>query len=635
MPTPYYMQYPPLPNATTQEFIDASGITATGSMFDDFRSALVAVLELSDSNALTMDDLWQLYVINKVSADANAESGNPAGAGRGKSGFVGGNPGHYYAESHRRNAAGGGFPVAAAASGLTSLGTFVIDTGMVASTARGVVVSPDGTKIIWDDTGTNTFKGGTMSTAHDPASGTQDTSRAEYQANNFGITCSPDGLNFVNMPVNGVDFGAMSTAWDVDTLAARSTVVPGTDGGNIHIGVAFNDDGTKVFLGTTTETTGIKQFTCVTAYDVDSVVDFGPADAVLDITTYLPADQTNVTGHIDFNSDGTLLFFAATNMVLAIPLATGFDLSTASAPTSVLPVGDAVTGIHWDRTNDDALWVMSGTYVARYSTFADPSPAAGTTEGKPLNQMLLDETHTGFFNASGQNGPTFSADGTVMVIHNTHNTWAQIEKYDLSVAWDVSTAVYDATGDIAENVFFPTGLAFGDDGNRLFTSDSNEIGYYDLSTPYDTGTAGAYVTHAVATGVNGFCWSADGTKLYIFDTSENIDEHVCSTAWLPSSKGTASVTNIDALIQITSDQDPNPSWPMFDSTGTRLYVVSQGRYINELYLSTAWDSSTVVATGRKQWQNGTISGLHVRQDTGNEIFTSNGADDIQRFKYAG
>lgn len=109
--TDFYMQYPPLPNQATRDFITDSGITATGSLFDDFRTALVAVLGLADHNDLSLDDLWQLFVIASVAGDPNAESGNPATAGRGKSGFVGHNPGHYYAESHRRNPAGGGFPV--------------------------------------------------------------------------------------------------------------------------------------------------------------------------------------------------------------------------------------------------------------------------------------------------------------------------------------------------------------------------------------------------------------------------------------------------------------------------------------------------------------------------------------------
>lgn len=520
-------------------------------------------------------------------------------------------------------------------SGFLSLGTFVKDTGMIGSSARGVSVSPDGTQIVWGDTSFNLIRGGTMSVAHDPTSGVSDTSRAEWQANNFGIAISPDGIHMAQQPVNGTDYADFGTAWDVSTLGARNFTT-GLTGGNIHVGCAFNDDGTKYYIGTVTEATAIKQFTCVTPYDVSSVADYGTPDAVLEVlAAWEQPDNLNLTGHIDFNADGTEVFICFANIIMAVPLATGWDLTTASAPESVTTHGAAITGIHWDRTNNDALWVMSGTDVVRYSQLADPSPAAGETEGKPMNKIIQRKRSTGMFNAGGMFGPIWKPDGTTFVIHNTHNTWAQYEQYDCSTPWDVDTAVYNAANDLAENIFFPVSMTFNDDGTRMIVADSNEIGHYDLSTAYDLSSAGAYTTHAMTSGTGGVAFNLDGTKMYVTSNSENLLEYSLSTPYLASSKTLTSTTDVTAMLAHSHSTASNPTALVFDSTGTRLYIVAMGRYIVELYLSTAWQADTAAKVGRSNWQNTTVNGLFLRQDTGSSIYTTDGNTQMIQWDYSG
>lgn len=107
----YGIQYPPLPNASTQAFITQNVTSPTGNLTDDFRMALVNILGLADHNDLCLDDLWQQYIVNVVAGSSIEEPGSPASAGRGKGGFVGNNPGHYISRPNLNDPGGSvGFP---------------------------------------------------------------------------------------------------------------------------------------------------------------------------------------------------------------------------------------------------------------------------------------------------------------------------------------------------------------------------------------------------------------------------------------------------------------------------------------------------------------------------------------------
>ena len=146
MSTKYGIQYPPLPNASTQAFIDTNVNSPTGNLMDDFRTALVSVLGLSDHNDLCLDDLWQRYIVEVVAGSSIEEPGSPASAGRGKGGYVGANPGHYISQENRNDANGSvGFP-----GGFD--GTLTFDTDRA---VHQQVTLSDGDKTVSRTSGTN------------------------------------------------------------------------------------------------------------------------------------------------------------------------------------------------------------------------------------------------------------------------------------------------------------------------------------------------------------------------------------------------------------------------------------------------------------------------------------------------
>ena len=64
-------------------------------------------------------------------------------------------------------------------------------------------------------------------------------------------------------------------------------------------------------------------------------------------------------------------------------------------------------------------------------------------------------------------------------------------QYDLSTAWDVSTATYNDSFSVSSQETLPTGVAFNDMGTRMFVvgNDSDNVIQYDLSTAWDVSTA--------------------------------------------------------------------------------------------------------------------------------------------------
>ena len=96
--------YPPMDSQGIHTFIADQGGTLTGDLQTDFRNALfIAVAPGGKANDYSIDDLWQRHIIANVAGDANAEAGNPAAAGRGKSGFVGNSLHQYYGPPFLKN----------------------------------------------------------------------------------------------------------------------------------------------------------------------------------------------------------------------------------------------------------------------------------------------------------------------------------------------------------------------------------------------------------------------------------------------------------------------------------------------------------------------------------------------------
>ena len=251
------------------------------------------------------------------------------------------------------------------------------------------------------------------------------------------------------------------------------------------------------------------------------------------------APQNTYTGpnSLRFNNDGTKMYFVAGNSldhIFEYDLSTAWDLSSASYNNSNLVVTSQTT-----------------------------SPT----------------------------GIEFSSDGTKLFLADQDQD--KIWKYNLSTAWDLSSASYSnnqTPGDILRNLDAkPGGLVINSDGTRiLWLGKSNERVYQmTLSTAYDLSTASmdtklngttAYVDiSALGTAMTDINISSDGKKLFLvngygttgiyqYDLANPYEINDGSTN---SNQGTASYNNIS----FSFPQDGRPSSVAFDTLGTKMYAV--------------------------------------------------------------
>ncbi len=185
-------------------------------------------------------------------------------------------------------------------------------------------------------------------------------------------------------------------------------------------------------------------------------------------------------------------------------------------------------------------------------------------------------------------GIAFSSDG--YILYEVDSTNAKIYEYILSVAWDLSTAVYSNVN-IGTQTPSPQSVAFSLNGEKMYEGGQNAGGHiyeYDLSTAWDISSA---VYNSVTISgqdyySSGIAFSSDGYKMYETGSSDDkIHEYALGTAWDLSTAVYNSV-NIDT-------RDGYPAGITFSPNGGKMYETGKDAdLIYQSYLGTLWDIST-------------------------------------------
>jgi len=218
----------------------------------------------------------------------------------------------------------------------------------------------------------------------------------------------------------GLNIGAASFT-DSFSVAAQETAPNG---------IAFNNDGTKMFIvGSSGD--NVYEYALATGFDV-STASFTQLFSV--------AAQESIPNGIAFNNDGTKMFIVGStgDDVNEYALGTGFDVSTAS--------------------------------------FTD-SFSVAAQEGLP-------------------NDIAFNSDGTKMFI--VGNFGDNVYEYALATGFDVSTASFANSFSVAAQETIPNGIAFNNDGTRMFIvgnfgQDVNEYDIPDIMGEPDNTGANDYL----------------------------------------------------------------------------------------------------------------------------------------------
>ena len=347
------------------------------------------------------------------------------------------------------------------------------------------------------------------------------------ETNPRDVFFKPDGTKMYVIGTTGDDVNEydLSTAWDISTASYLQNFSVATE----DIGpesIFFKPDGTKMYvLG------GIGQD--VNEYSLSTAWDVSTASYVQNFS--LSAQDISPYG-LFFKSDGTKMYVtgAFNQSVYEYDLSTAWDISTASYLQS---------------------FGVSAQIFTPYGVF-------------------------------------FKPDGTKMYV--VDNFVKDVNEYDLSTAWDISTASYLQNFSFPAQQAFARGVFFKPDGTKMYVVDNTKriVWAYDLSTAWDisstswTAPTSDYFSVLAEGGLpNNIFFKPDGTKMYVINVQE-VDEYDLSTAWDISTSSYLQNFSVAA-------QESNPQGIFFKPDGTKMYVIgTAGDDVNEYDLSTAWDIST-------------------------------------------
>ena len=351
--------------------------------------------------------------------------------------------------------------------------------------------------------------------------------------------------------------------------------------------------------------------------------------------------------------DGTKLFSLSTaGIVSEHVLSTAYDISTTTynnVDTSALTTETSAafdTNLALSPDGTKLFVLQSATKeIARYdlSTAWDLSTLSTTK-------------HSYYIEAANLNTPisfTFNADGTVLIIF--YNSTDAIVKYDLSTAWDLSTASRDSSFTIVANSASSTAyvgstsgidlhsLEFTNNGNVLLGSDyaQQKIYQWNLTSPYSiTSTSLVYDTqfsitllagNNVSYGpgplrvLNGKAYIVDGgTKSIIYQyisSASNVFNASDVGKKVVGNSGSAIITSAaGAYKSVTAFADTSAisSWQLFSAEGkangsgitlsgfSNAYNLNLASYDNKNYATSLTSASGVAfsSDGTKMYLNG-------------------------------
>lgn len=439
--------------------------------------------------------------------------------------------------------------------------------------------SPDGTKMyILDFIGDDVTEY-TLSTAWDisSASYVQDFSVVTQEDQPMGLFFKSDGTKMYVSGASGDDVNeyALSTAWDVSTASFSHAFSMAAQVGTPQ-GIFFSPNGDRFFVidGTGDD---VNEYALSTAWDVSS----GSYVQNFSITT----QETNPSG-IFFKSDGSKMYVVGTTND------TIYQYSTRTATSLDISSG---TYFNYTPSANTTFTFSNAPSSGTAAGFALALTGGNAAETYDLANASYDNKDLNPSEDSGMYDMAFKPDGTKLYISGGQNQ--KVYQYSVSTPFDISTTSYDNKSFVTTSQStIPTGVAFKSDGTRMFVFDFSNKGVfqYNLSTAWDVSTASYSNTSlTLTTGSSGFDldFSTDGTKFIVTwrGSGSKVVLYNMSTAWDISTASFGSETG-SLSSQITSNF---PTSGTLNANGTRLFVADYSTGdIYQYSLSTAFDLST-------------------------------------------
>lgn len=460
------------------------------------------------------------------------------------------------------------------------------------NTLQHVTFNPDGSKMYILPSDGRYATQYNLSTPYNLTTATNSVDLLE-NANLSAVVYDSNGSNVYCMDYSGVIRQySLGTAYRISTATLVATQTSQFAGSptTLFRDLKFSSDGTKAYV-LNENTNTIYQYSLSTAWDITTLSYSSKSHWIsLSALTFSGTSSETSPSSITFKSDGTLMLVMGSNtdFVYQYELGTAWDISTArwgiemsvqltqdGLPTDVAFSSDGTKMYVLGDTNNTLYqYTLSNPWDVKTASYASKLLAVGTQDALPVSFR-------------------FSSDGTQgYMLGDTNNT---VYQYTFSTAWDISTGSYaNKSFSIGTQEGTPTGLAFGDSGLKMYVvgTTNDRIYQYNLSTAWDVSTATysnlSLVISAVDATAQAIAFSSDGTKVVVTGTtSDVIRYYTLSTAWNISTGGlVAGSLSISSFDTTVSGLD-------FSADGTTLYFIGQALdRVFQVRLFTAWDSTS-------------------------------------------
>ena len=350
------------------------------------------------------------------------------------------------------------------------------------------------------------------------------------------------------------------------------------------------------------------------------------------------ADGLTYARGIFIGNSGTKFYAASVGVsghgldsfVSGYTLSTAYDISTASLDYQY-NINNFEGGV------EDIFFKPDGTKMFTVGYSGDEINEFDLTTAWDLSTASASETFDISSEDTSPSGFTFKTDGTVMYVSGTSND--KIFQYTLSTAWDITTASYaNKSFSYTSQMTNAGSVAFKSDGTKMFLHRIDDMYEYTLSTAWDVSTASFSQSETNFTQPHGgsssyAVWKDDGTKFWYHDSNKGvIFQRTFTTAW-----DVSTVEDIPAytskFFAMPSGTD-NPQGLFFKSDGSKMYVLdATDDDVSEFDLSTDWDIDTASFNQKYSFASvtGVSYGLHFKSDGTKMYILSLDNDRVYQF----
>jgi len=364
------------------------------------------------------------------------------------------------------------------------------------------------------------------------------------------------------------------------------------NGGDVILtstGGAFSTTGGSAFTDSSTIAAGSWQmFGLKSAGNADGITMSSLSTGITNVNLFSKDSATydasaNIGGLYDiaFKPDGTKMFATdySTARTHEYSLSTAWDITTASHVRifsySTASYGTSLSSIAFKSDGTKMYLVNWGfDYIMQVNL-----PTAWSLDSANL-QYVKDTTGSSWGNINDPTGLMFNSDGTKVYLASNAN--GKIAEVNLGTAWDIHDGgnTFSTSINVSNSVpnIAPTAMQFNSDGTKLFIGNQNAVIHqYNLTTAYDLSTASyTSITKQADSAMFGFALKPDDTKFFTTQYSNKIVyQYSSASVTQPTQQYHVGVTNNSGRIDSSAFIDINSMTAAESAgTGTAHYAVS-------------------------------------------------------------